>query len=86
MEAWLSNTPIIASDRDFARAILGTSAVFCEPHNVNNVYQTLVNFSQNQYDTKAMIEEGNKRLTQLPSIEKRWEMVKKIIFQENFNQ
>ena len=45
MEAWLSNTPIISSDRDFARGILGTSAIYCEPHSPTNVYKTLVDFS-----------------------------------------
>jgi glycosyltransferase involved in cell wall biosynthesis len=86
MEAWLSNTPIIASDRDFARAILGNSAVYCEPHQPHDVYQTLVNFRKDKYDTEAMVAEGNRLLAMLPSMEQRWAMVKNVIFQESLSE
>ena len=82
MEAWLSNTPIISSDRDFAREILGSSAVYCEPHQPETVYQTITEFIEGKFDVNAMLEEGKLRLAKLPTIEQRWQAVQSVIFKE----
>lgn len=80
MEAWLSAKPIIASDRDFARDILGSSAIYVEPHDANNIFDTLVQFTEGEFDTEQMVAEGKTRLAKLPTLTQRWEALKDIIF------
>lgn len=82
MEAWLSNTPIISSDRDFARDILGFSAIYCEPHEPETVYQAIIEFIAGKYNINEMLEEGKRRLAKLPTIEERWHAVQAVIYNE----
>jgi glycosyltransferase involved in cell wall biosynthesis len=80
MEAWLAAKPIIASDRDFSHNILGESALYVDPHDCDNIFDTLNLFINDSSLAKKLTAKGKEKLKALPSIEKRWAEVKEIIF------
>lgn len=79
MEAWLTGRPLLASDRDFARAICGGSAIYVEPHDIVSLVAGIRQFAQSQPDTVAMVAEGRDRLKRLPTIEHRTSQILAIL-------
>ncbi len=75
MEAWKAGLPLIASDRDFARAICGTSAVYVDPHEAGAVVEGLRRVHTDAALRRRMVREGRRRLETLPSLEQRMSSV-----------
>lgn len=68
MEAWKTSTPLICSDRDFSRHICGESALYCNPHDPNEVLSSIVRlFSMSREEVIHMLEAGKSLLSSLPS-------------------
>lgn len=85
MEAWKAEIPLIVSDRDFARHICKNSAMYVEPHNPNDVAQTIIELHGDNDNQNTMIEHGRKLLKKLPEQNAYLENILKLIsnaFQE----
>lgn len=76
MEAWLVGRPILASDRDFARAICGGSAIYAEPHDITSLVESISAFVDGSLDTDGMVSEGRNRLSKLPSLNDRVALIR----------
>ncbi len=81
MEAWKTGTPVIASDRDFARHICGDSAIYVEPHDSAGVARALVDAAGNAGKIGTMLEAGREKLEALPDFRQRFEALKSCILQ-----
>lgn len=71
MEAWKVGVPLIVSDRDFAKNICRRSALYCEPHDPNDVANKIVTLINDRILRQLLIAEGQKELQKLPSIDQR---------------
>jgi glycosyltransferase involved in cell wall biosynthesis len=67
MEAWRARVPLVASNRDFAREICGSSAAYVEPHDPKAVARAILALFQDHSRQAAMREEGDQLLARLPS-------------------
>ncbi len=79
MESWLVGRPILASDRDFARAICGDSAIYVEPHDPDSVLAGLRALAGGKVDLGHMIDDGKRRLAALPTMQERLARIAEII-------
>jgi glycosyltransferase involved in cell wall biosynthesis len=83
MEAWKTNTPLIVSDRDFARNICGDSALYVDPYNPKDVVMAILKLRKNYDLRKKMTDCGKEKLQELPSLYTRnsiiMEKIKKIM-------
>jgi len=78
MEAWRCAKPILASDRDFSRHICRESAIYCEPHDLDSLYESIRKFVYKEYDVKSMVVCGKRYLAELPSVEQKIESLIKV--------
>lgn len=83
MEAWLSGRPILASDRDFAREICGSTAIYVEPHDPESILQGLMQLQQILNNINELNNEFQTRLAVLPSLPQRIEVISSIIFSKH---
>jgi glycosyltransferase involved in cell wall biosynthesis len=81
MEAWKVGIPLIASNRDFAKSICGQSAIYVEPHNIENVAESFIKISTNVILKRKLVEAGKDLLKKLPTQEQRFNMIMKEISQ-----
>jgi len=75
MEAWKVGLPLIVSDRDFARAICGTSALYVDPHHTEAVVDGLMRVHSDPVLRRCMVAEGKLRLDELPTLQQRISLV-----------
>ena len=75
MEAWKVGLPLIVSDRDFARAICGTSALYVDPHHTEAVVDGLMRVHSDPVLRRCMVAEGKRRLDELPTLQQRISLV-----------
>jgi glycosyltransferase involved in cell wall biosynthesis len=79
IEAWRVGLPMIASDRDFARAICEDSAAYVEPHDppaAAAVFARLIGDAPLRAHLAAA---GRKRLAEMPTLEERCEKIWQVI-------
>jgi len=81
MEAWRTGKPILASDRDFSRHICGSSAIYCEPHDIDSLYGGIKKFIDKSVDIQYMIQCGKRYLADLPDLDNRIQKIKAVLFQ-----
>ena len=75
MEAWKVGLPLIVSDRDFARAICGTSALYVDPHDPQSVFAALLQLHADTALRRRLVAEGMRRLAELPSVAHRTSLI-----------
>ncbi len=75
MEAWLAGRPLIASDRDFAREICRSSALFVEPHNTEDIADKMVMIMDNHEVRDNLIMSGTRQLQSVLSQNERFSRV-----------
>jgi glycosyltransferase involved in cell wall biosynthesis len=80
MEAWLVGRPILASDRDFSRAICGDSAVYVEPHDPDQFFEVLKQIACGDLNIDFMVQAGAYRLSLLPTMEQRVRAIANVVF------
>lgn len=69
MEAWKAAIPQIASARDFARHILGQSALYAEPHRPDDVARAMMQVMHDAELRSRLVGHGRARLALLPTQE-----------------
>ncbi|GGG54984.1 hypothetical protein GCM10011414_26060 [Croceivirga lutea] len=79
MEAWKASLPLIVSDTDFSRHICGTSAIYINPHNLNNHIDKIHELLNNKSLQKQLVKEGKKRLKELPTQSNKTRMILDLI-------
>jgi glycosyltransferase involved in cell wall biosynthesis len=79
MEAWKANVPLLVSDRDFAREICGDSAVYCEPHDVDDIAVQMLAFVRGEIDIPALVTSGMLRLRPLGDQDTRIERIRSML-------
>ena len=79
MEAWKANVPLLVSDRDFAREICGDSAVYCEPHDVDDIAVQMLAFLRGEIDIPALVTSGAVRLRPLGNQDTRMERIRSML-------
>lgn len=80
MEAWKASVLLICSDRDFSRAICRDSALYCEPHCIESVGETIIKAMTLKLEQRiAFLSEGKVYLKQLPSISDKNNFIEKIL-------
>lgn len=79
MEAWKSAMPILASDRDFSRAICGDSAVYVDPHDPVSVVDGLLTLMTDGDRRFTMLQEGKQRLRQLLQPNERYDRLMRLL-------
>ena len=67
MEAWLTSTPILASDRDFARRICGDSAVYVDPHSPLDIANSILALHKSPDLLRKLSLNGLGKSTMLPT-------------------
>lgn len=67
MEAWKVGIPLIASDRDFAHAICGDSAIYAEPHDTEDVANKLCLALSDAALRRRLVERGAQKLRAMQS-------------------
>jgi glycosyltransferase involved in cell wall biosynthesis len=75
MEAWKVGLPLIVSDRDFARAICGASALYVDPHDTQAVVAALLQVRADPVLRRRLVAEGARRLGELPTLPQRTSQV-----------
>ncbi len=79
MEAWKTATPLIVSDRDFARSICLDSALYIEPHNVRDMAYKIISHVNNPELIERMVKIGKELYGKLPSQEEKLDILLNII-------
>ncbi len=79
MEAWKARVPLLVSDRDFARGICGESAVYCEPHDVEQVATRMLAFLRGEVDVHRLVSNGAARLRQLGNQDRRMDHIRALL-------
>lgn len=79
MEAWKTATPLVVSDRDFARFICKNSALYVEPHDIRACALKILNHITDEKEIYKMVLEGQKLLSELPSQEEKLNQIFKLI-------
>ncbi|XNJ81443.1 glycosyltransferase [Vibrio cyclitrophicus] len=79
MEAWRAKKPILASDTDFARSICGGSAIYTNPHNLDDLSYKIAMFACSISDMEAMIRIGEEKLDLLPTLDERLHIITEIM-------
>jgi len=75
LEAWRVGLPLLASDRDFARAICGKSALYVDPHDPDSVVRGMLQVRADAGLRRTLVEEGRRRLRFLPDLRERTTLV-----------
>jgi len=75
MEAWKVGLPLIVSDRDFARAVCGASALYVDPHDTQAVVAALLQVHADRALRRRLVAEGTRRLGELPTLPQRTSLV-----------
>ena len=75
MEAWKVGLPLIVSDRDFAHAICGASALYVDPHDTQAVVAALLQVHGDAAVRQRLVADGKRRLGELPTLPQRASMV-----------
>jgi len=75
MESWKAGVPMIVSDRDFARHICQDSAIYVEPHDINDVCEKIISVSGDSDIKRNLVESGKRRLSTLKSTEERFDEI-----------
>jgi len=75
MEAWKANVPLLVSDRDFAREICADSAIYCEPHDVEQIAQRMLAFVRGRVDIARLVANGAARLRHLGNQDTRMDQI-----------
>lgn len=68
MEAWKAGIPIVASDRDFSHDICKDSAVYVDPHCVEDVAKAIIKVALDSELRRRMVKSGKIQLKLLPTI------------------
>lgn len=79
MEAWKANVPLLVSDRDFAREICGDSALYCEPHDIDDIAAQMLAFVRGEVDVRALVASGVSRLRPLGNQDTRMERIRSML-------
>lgn len=79
MEAWVVGLPLLVSDRDFARNICGNSAVYVEPHDVQDVANKVIWVVRSQSVCEELVAKGKANLQGLPTQADRFSRVMDIL-------
>ncbi|MBN3804512.1 glycosyltransferase family 4 protein [Paraburkholderia sp. Ac-20336] len=79
MEAWKANVPLLVSDRDFAREICADSAIYCEPHDVEQIAQRMLAFVRGQVDIARLVANGAARLRRLGNQDTRMDQIRAML-------
>jgi glycosyltransferase involved in cell wall biosynthesis len=75
MEAWKAGIPLIVSRRDFSMAICGDSALYVEPHDINEVADVLVSASGDARIKKSLVDNGKIRLAAMWGMEDKYKFI-----------
>lgn len=75
MEAWRVGLPLLASDRDFARAICGESALYVDPHNADSVVSGMRQLYGDSALCRKLVKTGRAKLAALPTWQERTSLV-----------
>lgn len=84
MEAWKTATPLIVSDRDFAKGICKDSALFVEPHDPKKTAHAIIDHIHNDILIEKMVIEGKSILKNLPTQEEKTQMLINLIDEKFF--
>jgi len=80
MEAWKASVILLCSDRDFSRHICGESALYFEPHDVDSVVDAILKATSLSVDSAGrMLNEGKRRLRDLPLARERMEKIIRLL-------
>lgn len=79
MEAWTVGLPLIASNRDFALSICGDSAIYVEPHDIEDVACKMSLLLKNPECSEILVIEGKRKLAQLPSQSIRFQRIMQVL-------
>lgn len=67
LEAWKSDTPLIASDRDFAREVCGGAAVYVEPHSPRAAAEVIMHMLGDTDGRERRVAAGRALVAELPT-------------------
>lgn len=81
MEAWKARIPLIVSDRDFAREICKSSALYVDPHNTQDVADKIHLLLNNINLQNTLIQNGDNILRKLPTQEQYYENIMKMLYE-----
>lgn len=79
MEAWTAGLPLIASNRDFALSICGDSAIYVEPHDIDDVAYKIASLLKSPEIGQKLVMSGKKKLAQLPTQSMRFQRVMQLL-------
>jgi glycosyltransferase involved in cell wall biosynthesis len=79
MEAWTVGLPLIASNRDFALSICGDSAIYVEPHDIDDVACKISSLLKTPEIGQKLVMSGKRKLAQLPTQSMRFQRVMQLL-------
>ncbi len=62
LEAMASDLPVITSDLDFAHAVCGDAALYCDPWNLDSMRDTILRLKSNDALRQDLVSAGKKRI------------------------
>ncbi|WP_318487241.1 glycosyltransferase [Photobacterium leiognathi] len=80
MESWRARKPILASDTDFSRYICDGSAIYVNPHDLDELCDKISMFVDSKLDIESMLVVGDQRLAFLPTLDERLRFIREVMF------
>jgi len=74
-EAFLTGRPLIVSDRDFARQLCGSAALYFDPHDPQSIAATVLRLMKNSVLRNELVSAGRRALSEVyPSPTQKWKL------------
>jgi glycosyltransferase involved in cell wall biosynthesis len=80
VESFATQTPLMVSDRDFAKDICKDGALYFNPKSAKDITKTILKVIQMDLEERnALVVKGSNILNQLPTVDQRYELIKEVL-------